>query len=184
MRHFHKIAAGVDVSPVALDLYRHPELWNAHTARTGGAGSFVGTDDIWIRFRDPAELVSHESFAEPFTPVFYPAWHALPHLRPLVFGLMARVDAVQLGGVLITRVPAGQQVAPHDDRGRWHPEFFQTKAYLPLATNPHCYSTCDAERVVMAIGDAWLFDNLKVHSTVNDGDTDRITLIVSMRCEP
>ena len=40
--------------------------------------------------------------------MFYPAWHALPHLRPIVFGLMARLEAVQLGGVLITRVPAGK----------------------------------------------------------------------------
>lgn len=169
--------------PLALDLYRHPELWDQNRARTGGMGSFMGTSDIWVRFRDPAELTSPESFCEPFTPVFYPAWYVLPHLRPIVFGLMARVEAVALGGILITRVPAGQQVAPHDDRGRWHPEHYTTKAYVPLATNPQCYSTCGDERVTMATGDAWLFDNLKVHSTVNQGETDRVTLIVSMRCE-
>ena len=45
-------------------LYRQPVPWNQHTARTGGAGSFVGTDDIWCRFRDPSELVSREAFAE------------------------------------------------------------------------------------------------------------------------
>jgi hypothetical protein len=96
---------------------------------------------------------------------------------------MSRCEAVQLGGVLITRVPPGRQVAPHDDRGRWHPTFFQTKAYLPLATNPKCYSTCEDECVTMNVGECWLFDNLKTHSTVNDGETDRITLIVSMRTE-
>ena len=31
----------------------------------------------------------------------------------------------------------------------------------------------------MNVGDVWLFDNLKTHSTVNGGETDRITLIVS-----
>jgi hypothetical protein len=183
MRYFQQIAAGVETLPLTIDLYRQPELWDAHTARTGGAGSFEGTSDIWVRFRDPAELVSRAAFAEEFRCQWYPAWHALPHLRPIVFGLMARVEAVELGGVLITRVPAGRQVAPHDDRGRWHPEFFRTKAYLPLATNSQCYSTCANERVTMAVGEAWLFDNLEVHSTVNEGDTDRITLIVSMRCE-
>jgi hypothetical protein len=182
MRNFQKIAAGIDVLPLAMELYRQPELWNRNTARTA-KGPFEGTDDIWVRFRDPAELTSREAFAEPHVPVFYPAWHALPHLRPIVFGLMARVEAVQLGGVLITRVPAGGQVAPHDDKGRWHSEWFQTKAYVPLASNPQCYNTCGSERVVMAVGDAWLFDNLQVHSTVNDGETERVTLIVSMRCE-
>jgi hypothetical protein len=183
MRYFQKIAGNVETLPLVLDLYRQPELWDEHRARTGGPGSFEGTSDIWVRFREPAELVGPESYAEPFVPVFYWAWHALPHLRPIVFGLMARLEAVQLGGILITRIPPGCQVAPHDDRGRWHPEFFQTKAYLPLATNPQCYSTCADERVVMQVGDAWLFDNLQVHSTVNDGETDRVTLIVSMRCE-
>lgn len=183
MRNFQLVATNVDVLPLVLELYRQPELWNANNARTAGKGSFEDTDDIWCRFRDPSELVSRELYAEPFVPVMYPAWHALPHLRPLVFGLMARLEAVQLGGVLITRVPGGQQVKPHDDRGRWHPEHFATKGYIPLATNPQCYSTCEDERVVMNVGECWLFDNLKTHSTVNDGDTDRITLIVSMRCE-
>ena len=183
MRHFQCVAVGIDVLPLVLDLYRQPTLWDANSDRTHDAGYFAGTSDIWCRFRAREELTSPEAFCEPHVPVFYPAWYALPHLRPIVFGLMARVEAVQLGGVLITRVPSGCQVAPHDDRGRWHPEWFTTKAYVPLSTNPQCYSTCADERVVMQCGEAWLFDNLKVHSTVNDGETDRVTLIVSMRVE-
>jgi hypothetical protein len=140
-------------------------------------------DDIWVRFRDPLELTDPQAFAETFNPVMYPAWHALPQLRPIVFGLMARLEAVQLGGVLITRVPPGRAVAPHDDRGRWHPEFFTTKVYVPLATNDNCYNTCMDETLVMRVGEAWTFNNLLTHSTVNDGGADRITLIVSMRVE-
>jgi hypothetical protein len=183
VRHFLKIASGVEVLPLLLDLYRQPELWNSNRERTDGEGSFKGTDDIWVRFRAYGELTTREAFSEPFIPAFYPAWTALPHLRPIVFGLMARCEAVQLGGILLTRVGPGQQVKPHDDRGRWHPEFFATKAYIPLATNPDCYSTCENERVTMQVGECWLFDNLKTHATVNDGATDRVTLIVSMRCE-
>jgi hypothetical protein len=183
MRNFIKIASGVEVLPLAMSLYRQPELWNQHTARTGGAGSFVGTDDIWVRFRDPSELDCREAFAEEFRCQWYPAWHALPHLRPIVFGLMSRVEAVELGGVLLTRIAPGGAVTRHNDRGRWHPEFFTTKAYIPLASNDKCISTCADESIVMGVGDAWLFDNLQDHSTENNGDTDRITLIVSMRCE-
>lgn len=183
MRNFQQIAAGVEVLPLVMDLYRQPELWNRHPARTTADGPFNGTDDIWLRFREPSELTTRDAYAEAHVPVFYPAWHALPHVRPIVFGLMARVEAVQLGGILITRVPGGCQVAPHDDRGRWHSEHFQTKAYLPLASNDRCFNTCGNERVTMRVGDVWLFDNLVTHSTVNEGETDRITLIVSMRVE-
>ena len=184
MRHFQQIAAGVDVLPLLLAMHRQPELWNTHTARTaGGQGPHGAVDDIWVRFRDPAALTTQEAFAEPFQPVMYPAWFALPQLRPIVFPLMARLEAVQLGGILITRVPPGEQVLPHDDRGRWHPEYFTTKIYLPLMSNDRCVNTCAGESVVMRVGEAWTFDNLKVHATINDGVEDRISLIVSLRCE-
>lgn len=183
MRNFLKIASGIETLGVLMELNRQPELWDQHGDRTRGASPHREVSDIWIRFRAYADLTTPESFAEPFVPAFYPAWTALPHLRPIVFGLMARCEAVQLGGVLITRVGPGCQVMPHDDRGRWHPEFFSTKIYVPLMTNADCFNTCEDEKVIMAQGEAWIFDNLKVHSTVNNGDTDRITLIVSLRCE-
>lgn len=183
MRHFLQVANGIDVVPLLADLHRNPALWDAHTPRTDGDSPHRAVSDIWVRFREFSELTSAAAYAEPFIPVMYPAWRALPHLRPIVFGLMARMEAVQLGGVLITRVPAGKQVAPHDDKGRWHPEFFETKLYVPLLTNPLVRNTCADETVIMAPGSAWVFDNLKVHSTVNDGETDRITLIISLRVE-
>jgi len=80
----------VEVLPLLLDLYRQPELWNSNRERTDGEGSFKGTDDIWVRFRAYGELTTREAFSEPFIPAFYPAWTALPHIRPIVFGLMAR----------------------------------------------------------------------------------------------
>jgi hypothetical protein len=183
MRNFLKIASGIETLPLLLDLHRQPELWNQHPDRTRGDSPHRDVDDIWIRFRAYDALTSAASFGEPFVPEFYPAWHALAHLRPIVFGIMARCEAVQLGGVLITRVPPGKRVAPHDDRGRWHPVFFGSKVYVVLASNPGCYNTCEDETVVMSQGEAWSFDNLKTHSTVNGGETDRVTLIVSMRCE-
>jgi hypothetical protein len=182
MRHFLKVAEGLDLVLLQTQLHRQPALWGQHTARTGGMGPFIGTDDIWVRFRAPEELDRPEAFAEPFVPVFYPAWFALPALRPIVFALMARLEAVELGGILITRIPAGQQVKPHDDRGRWHPEHYLTKCYIPLLSNPFVVSTCAEDIVVMQPGECWIFDNLKTHSTVNDGTTDRVTLIVSLRC--
>ena len=42
---------------------------------------------------------------------------------------------------------------------------------------------CGPEAVVMAPGDAWVFNNHIRHSVENNGDTDRVNLIISMRCE-
>lgn len=182
-RHFLKIASGIETLGVLMDLNRQPELWNVHGDRTRGDSPHRNVDDIWIRFRAYDDLTTPEAYSEPLIPAFYPAWSALPHLRPIVFGLMTRLEAVQLGGILITRVAPGKMVEPHDDRGRWHAEFFNMKAYVVLASNPDCYNTCGDETVVMQPGEAWVFDNLKEHSTVNAGETDRVTLIVSLRVE-
>lgn len=183
MRNFLQVAANIDVLPVTLDLYRHPELWGQHPERTTADGPHRDISDIWVRFRPYEELVSPETYAQPFIPTMYPAWHALPALRPLVLSLMARLGAVQLGIILITKVPPGKQVAPHDDRGRWGASFFNTKVAIPLATNDRCFNTCEEEHVVMDLGSAWCFNNQVVHTTVNDGETDRVTLLVSMRVE-
>jgi hypothetical protein len=113
--------------------------------------------------------------------VFWPAWYALPALRPMVFALMTRVQAVELGSILITKLPPGKMIQPHSDAGNWAPEFYRCKAHVTLAGS--ALVGCENEAVTFAAGTVWTFDNLLVHSISNEGDRDRIVCIVSMRCE-
>lgn len=185
MKHFRKIADGIAVAPVLAQLQAHPELWGQHAARTEMPQSpHDETSDIWVRFRDPAQLTDARSFGEPHFAVFYPAWHELPALQPIVFDLMATMRAVYLGGILITRIPAGARVKPHHDRGSWHAEYLNAKVYTVLKANERCINWCVHERVVMRPGEAWQFENLLMHGVINDGDDERLALIVTMRCEP
>jgi hypothetical protein len=57
----------------------------------------------------------------------------LPSLRPMIFGLMARVQAVELGSILITKLPAGGEILPHSDQGSWAPEHYNCKAHITVA---------------------------------------------------
>ena len=183
-RNFLRIAQGVDVGPLALELHRAPHLWDRDTTRTSAYANSPhrDTSDIWVRFRAKDEIKGPEAHCEPYRSVFWPAWQELPALRPIVFGLMARVSAVEMGSILITRLPPGQQVHPHTDGGfGWSPEFYNTKAHLTVSGASR--SWCDGDSVVMQPGDVWTFDNLKMHSVESIGDVDRIAVIVSMRCE-
>lgn len=182
LKHFQKICEGIDVEPLRQQIAAQPELWNQHPERLGGP--FSGTGDIWCRFRPASELTSPERFGEPHFAEFYPAWHALPGLRPIVFDLMARTQAVYMGGILITRIPAGGSIKPHHDRGSWHAEFMNTKVYVGIQTNPQCVNYCEDESTVINAGDAVIFNNLLTHSVENSGDTDRWTLICCFRVEP
>jgi len=181
---FVKIASGIDVTQVRLDLMRHPELWDEYTERkVAPMTPHAAMSDIWLRYAPRDELVSGDAYLAPFIPAFYPAWGKLPSLRPIVFNLAAYVQAVQIGGIMITRLPAGCVIEPHDDRGSWHAEFFNTKIYVPIEANDHCGNYCDGEGVVMLPGEAWTFDNQLVHSVENRGQTERIVLIVCVRVE-
>ena len=128
------------------------------------------------------ELVSPLSHNDEYRSVFWPAWYELPALRPIVFGMMAKVSAVELGSILITRLAPGQQIHPHTDGGfGWSPEFYNVKGHLTVAGASR--SRCNDESVIMRQGDLWTFDNLKIHSVENVSDEDRICVIVSMRAE-
>jgi hypothetical protein len=129
----------------------------------------------------PEADVTLESRRLPHRNVFWPAWHELPALRPMVFALMTRVGAVELGSILITKVPPGQMIQPHTDAGNWAPLFYNTKAHVTLLGSS--ISQCEEEQVIMRQGEVWTFDNLLVHSVTNNGDCERICCIVSMRCE-
>jgi hypothetical protein len=173
-----------DVRGLSYQLATQPELWNERPQRLYQSGPFNATDDIWVRWRPENELIGPQSYLEPHFATWYPAWHRLPALQPMVFDLMARLSATHLGGILVTRVPAGREVKPHDDRGSWHAEFYTTKVYVVIENNEHCVNRCGGEEVVMAPGEAWEFDNLVTHSVVNNGQSDRVSAIICMKTEP
>jgi Aspartyl/Asparaginyl beta-hydroxylase len=182
MANFLKLVSGFDVTPIMLELHRAPGLWTENTHRQSYPGTpHAATTSIWVRYRPAAEIKGLDSFAEEHRNVFWPAWRELPSLRPLVFGLMTRVSAVELGSVLITRLKPGGEVLPHSDKGGWAPSFYNVKAHVTLAGSSE--STCDGEVVTMITGDIFTFDNLKSHSVRALGDCDRIVCIISMRCE-
>lgn len=182
-RQFLQVAQNIDTMPVLLELNRVPRLWNANTARK----TYVGTphaamDDIWVRFRPADQIEGLHSHQEEYRCAYWPAWHELPSLRPLIRALKNAVDAVELGSILITRLLPGGAILPHSDCGSWAAEFYNTKLHLTLAGQATV--RCEDETVLMQCGDAWTFDNLREHEIQNTGEVDRVVLIVSMRCEP
>jgi hypothetical protein len=184
MPHFTRLAEGIDVGPLLCQLNAHPELWDQHTVRKVAPGTpHSQMTDIWVRWRRLEELNEPKDFAEPHFPVWYPSWHLLPAIQPLVYALMAQVRCVHLGGILITRIPPGARIDPHHDRGGWHAEYHNCKVYIPIKSNARCVNVCESEEIAMRAGEVWTFNNLLVHSVENNGAEERITAIISMRVE-
>lgn len=178
---FTLIAQGIDTVPLALELARNEALWDRNPQRRTFAGSpHAAMVDITARYMPEADI-SLDTREREHRNVFWPAWHALPALRPLVFGLMARVSAVELGSIIITRLPPGAKIEPHSDAGSWAPEHYHCKAHVTVAGR--AVVRCDEDDCEFTAGTAWTFDNLLVHSVENIGEIDRVSVIVSMRCD-
>lgn len=184
MQHFDILASDIPVADALAQLEAQPALWDEHPERTHESSPHFGVPDVWLRYRALQELTEPKKYLEPHLAVFYPAWHQLPAIHPIVFGLMAMTKAVYLGGILITKMPPGSEVKPHHDKGSWHAEYCNCKVHVPLKANESCINRCEDQSVVMFPGDAWTFSNLKMHSVENNGDDERINLIVCLRVEP
>ena len=55
------------------------------------------------------------------------------------------------------------------------------RIHLVLQTNENVIFTVDGEEKNMKVGELWEINNSKYHSVVNDGDTDRIHMIIDFK---
>jgi len=178
---FVQLASGVDVVPVALELARADHLWDRNPERRLYPGTpHAAMTDITVRYMPEAD-VTMEARRTEHRNVFWPAWHAMPSLRPMVFALMTRVQAVELGSILITKLPTGKMIDPHSDAGNWAPAYYNCKAHITLAGS--ALVRCEDDAIEMKTGTIWTFNNLLNHSVECIGEYDRVSCIVSMRCE-
>jgi hypothetical protein len=179
MNNFLKIAAGVDIVPLLTAIQRQPELWNENSLRTSHELTpHKEVSDIWVWFNDLKDNVADA--IEDLQTVPYPAWDKLPQLRPILFDLMRRVEGVQLGRCVITRLEPGKKIEPHIDQGT--PATFYTRFQVALQCEPGCNFIIDDEQVNFRAGEVWMINNRAEHSVINNSSVDRIALIIDVRC--
>lgn len=173
MNRIRKVGEGMNVAPLLWALQAHPDLWNQTPDRTTPPDSpHFGLSDIYIRYgENPLDRENHES-------VWYPAAAELP-VKDLIFQLMAEMRGERLGGVLITKIPAGKSCKPHRDGG-WHAGYYE-KFGIQIASAPGQAFCFEGEALETKPGDVFWFDNAHTHWVTNDTPHDRITLIVTLK---
>ncbi len=175
MRGFLKIAENVDMMPVQHALAINDYLWNQNTLRTFHEYTAHGeADDIWLMFNDTSGEVVNDIQTIP-----YPAWDVLKPLRAMVLDLMRRVDGVQLGRVIVTRLKPGACITPHVDSGA--PVEFYARYQIAIQSLPGAVFRIEDEAVQFKTGEVWMIDNSREHSVVNNSADDRIVCICDIR---
>jgi hypothetical protein len=170
------LTTGVRVGAMQAALAAHPELWDQNRARTEDPASpHHGLSDIWARFAAPGVDGS-----QPHDAIWYPAADLLP-IRELAYLVMTAVRGDRLGGVLITKIPAGRECKPHSDPG-WHARYYQ-KFAVQIHADPGQGFHFEGETLVTAPGDLFWFDNAFTHWVTNPTPHDRVTAIVCIKTD-
>lgn len=170
-----------DVSVLQAQLQAQPQVWDTIRLRTEHPQSpHREVSDIWLRY-NPIENFhgDMQAFNAEHTPEWYPVSESLPAACALAAQVMQDQGALELGAVLITKIPTGCQVYPHIDQG-WHARYFE-KFAVQIKGHPHQAFRFEGEKLVTHDGDLFWFDNAYPHWVTNDSDEDRITLIVCIR---
>jgi hypothetical protein len=99
-----------------------------------------------------------------------------PHLErlPYVHQVLASFGVVWSRSRLM-RLAAGADVPAHSDIN--HHWFYRVRLHVPVLTRPQVSFYCEQERVHMAPGEAWVFDNWRQHRVENRSDSERIHLV-------
>lgn len=169
------IAQGWNVSPILWEIQSHPELWSQHRTRTESPDSpHHGLDDIWARFGEQSDAEE----GKPHQSKWYPSADLLG-VKQMCHDLMHMVHGVELGGVLITRIPPGAKCKPHTDPG-WHARYYE-KFAVQIASGPGQSFCFEGESLESRPGDVFWFDNQFLHWVDNDTPFERISMIVCIR---
>lgn len=197
MKNFLRLAEGIDVTPLRLAIARRGDLWDQDTfLRHYPQGPFEDVQTIFLRFpervvfddEDPAEQERKIAlYKENMLPGFdqhesidYPNYALFPEARSLVQALMARVNGVRLGRVMINKVRPGGRIYPHADSPE-HANYWNNRLHIVLQSLPGNDFQCEDEHVHMRAGEAWWFDHRLMHQVVNNSADDRIHLLVDIR---
>ncbi len=175
----------LDVVSLADELKDHPELWDANEMRTRmfPDSPHREVNDIWLRYNswDNFDSENPQAFANEHESVWYPAALSLPSFHHVLVELLSNLPDVEVGGILITKIPPGKQVYKHSDAGYWHSECYDTKVLVLIESAPGQSFNYDGESYEGKNGEVFFFNNLVPHWVVNESDTDRISLILAVR---
>ena len=179
MRNFQPIAI-IDTVTLLNQVVRQPHLWKADTyLRDYPQGPFGDTETIFLRFPPASVTELERGEKDQHECVWMDGSLHLPAARPLIFGLMAKVEGERLGRVMINKLAPGGRVFPHADTPA-HADYWD-RYHVVLQSGPGCNFRTGDETVHMPTGQVWWFQNALEHEVINNSADDRIHMIVDIR---
>ena len=97
-------------------------------------------------------------------------------LRPVLDAVSAQFGPGQCCRIMLASLPPGCQITPHKDHGEAYARTH--RVHVPLQTDPGVRFLVDGEDFHLEAGIIYEVNNLLEHGVVNNGEVDRVHLIV------
>jgi len=98
-------------------------------------------------------------------------------LEPIILDL-EKIHKGTRGMVLLIKLKAGQDIAPHKDSGDYL--MLSRRNHIPIVTSDDVFFNVDTEKVKMRSGECWEINNSKVHFVNNGSTIDRVHLVIDI----
>lgn len=98
-------------------------------------------------------------------------------LEPIVSDLEKTQDGVR-GMVLLIKLKAGQDIAPHHDSGDYL--MLSKRNHIPIVTSDDVFFGVGDEKVKMGTGECWEINNSRTHFVNNGSKIDRVHLLIDI----
>lgn len=104
----------------------------------------------------------------------------IPELGKIKKNLSEKLGKGEFQSAILINLPAGKKIDRHIDKGENFKKYH--RIHIPIQTNPKCFFEVDNEIINMKAGEIWEINNDdKYHSVQNEGETDRIHLLIDWK---
>lgn len=182
MKHFRLIASDIDISSIRTFLNQHPELWTGWAYRQ----ETPTVHGVKARLLGNPNLSWREAWKEGVREGLFLRWlfgsgapdinSAAEWARDTLKAIAALTGATEIGRICLAKLQPGGRIPPHTDEGPYI-ERFPYRFHCTITSNAACWFECGGERVRMAAGELWWFNQKVKHQVLNQGNTDRIHLL-------
>jgi hypothetical protein len=94
--------------------------------------------------------------------------------------LTTKIGEGHIETAILINLPKSKKIKPHTDAHIYFDS--RNRIHIPIVTNDMCIFEVDGEEINMKQGEIWEINNSdKPHSVINNGETDRIHLLIDWK---
>lgn len=175
--NFKLLGTDLPVGPLLEALAEQEHLYEdipSNLRNTYPGSAHFDTQSILLRWCFP---FNERTAFNDLVAVDYPAvWFLCKQVAPVLNALVALTDSQHVGRVMVNRLRAHGEIAPHIDEGAYS-DFYQ-RFHVCLDSDDGNTFFCGGESVQMKPGEAWWFNHKREHFVLNQSARARTHLLI------